>query len=204
MYLLFKVAQEKVLGKIINKGISIFLLSLGLNPNIQDKFVEFWKTVLKRFELGIEAMKYIIKEIPECKMNFISDLKGISFLQDLVIKLKLEKKVIFLGYTSTPEIYFKNASLHIFPSISESFGLVLCETKIYGIPTILLGLDYVSISKGGTIIIYDDNPIQISKEAIKILNNDIYRKKLGKEARDSMAKHTNEIVLKKWTKLEKI
>lgn len=156
---------------------------------------------LKRFELGIEAMKYIIKEIPECKMNFISDLKGISFLQDLVIKLKLEKNVIFLGYTSTPEIYFKNASLHIFPSISESFGLVLCETKIYGIPTILLGLDYVSISKGGTVIIYDDNPIQISIEAIKILNNDIYRKKLGKEARQSMKKFNNELLIKKWIKL---
>ena len=156
---------------------------------------------LKRFELGIEAMKYIIKEIPECKMNFISDLKGISYLQDLVKKLNLEKNVNFLGYTLTPEIYFKNASLHIFPSISESFGLVLCETKIYGIPTILLGLDYVSISRGGTIIIYDDNPIQISIEAIKILNNDTYRKKLGKEAKKSMKKFNNELLVKKWIKL---
>lgn len=156
---------------------------------------------LKRFELGIEAMKYIIKEIPECEMNFISDLKGISYLQDLVKKLNLERNVNFLGYTLTPEIYFKNASLHIFPSISESFGLVLCETKIYGIPTILLGLDYVSISKGGTIIIYDDNPIQISKEAIKILNNETYRKKLGKEAKKSMIKFNNELLVKKWIKL---
>lgn len=28
--------------------------------------------ILKRFELGIKAMEYIIKEIPECEMNIVS------------------------------------------------------------------------------------------------------------------------------------
>ena len=116
-------------------------------------------------------------------------------------KFKLEDKVKFIGYTSKPEEYFKNASLHIFPSISESFGLVLSETKIYGIPNIITGLDFVSISKGGTVIIYDDNPETIGKEAIKILKDDKYRKKLGKEARESMKKFKNELTIKKWIKL---
>ena len=107
----------------------------------------------------------------------------------------------FVGYTIKPHIYFQNASLHIFPSISESFGLALSETKIYGIPNILIGIDYTSISKGGTIIIYDDSIESIAKESIKILNNDIYRKKLGKEARLSMKNYNNKLILKKWVKL---
>ena len=100
-----------------------------------------------------------------------------------------------------PKIYFKNASLHIFPSISESFGLVLSETKIYGIPNILVGIDYISISNGGTIIIYDDSIEAISKESIKILRNDSYRKKLGKEARLIMKNYNNTLILNKWIKL---
>jgi glycosyltransferase involved in cell wall biosynthesis len=100
-----------------------------------------------------------------------------------------------------PEIHFKNASLHIFPSISESFGMVLSETKIYGIPNILIGLDYLSISHGGTIIVYDDNPESIAKEAIKILNNYTYRQKLGKEARRSMLNFRNKLILKRWNQL---
>ena len=64
----------------------------------------------------------------------------------------------FVGYTSTPEIYFKDASLHIFPTIAEAFPMVLSETKIYGIPNILVGIDYVSASKEGVVIVYDDNP----------------------------------------------
>ena len=55
--------------------------------------------------------------------------------------------------------------------------------------------------KGGTIIIYDDKPETISKEAIKILKHKNYRNKLGKEARKSMQKIKNEMTLKKWIKL---
>ena len=156
---------------------------------------------LKRFELGIKAMKYIIQEIPNCEIKIISDLLDIDYLQNLKLKLNLDKNINFTGYTSTPEIYFKNSSLHIFPSISECFPMVLCETKIYGIPNILIGIDYVKMSKGGTIILYDDSPEHISKETIKILKNFKYRKKLGKEARESMRKFKNEIVLKRWIKL---
>jgi glycosyltransferase involved in cell wall biosynthesis len=156
---------------------------------------------LKRFKLGVEAMVNIIKEIPQCKMKIISDLNSIDYLKDLINILKLGNNIEFVGYTPNPEIYYKNASLHIFPSISESFGLALSETKIFGIPSILVGLDYLSISKGGMIIIYDDNSGTISKEAIKILKNEKYRKKLGKEARRSMKKFKNKLLLKKWIKL---
>ena len=129
----------------------------------------------KRFELGIKSMKNIIKEMPECKLKIISNLDGINELEKLIDQLNLNNEIKFVGYTSTPEIYFKNTSLHIFPSISESFGLALSETKIYGIPNIILGIDYVSASKYGTIIIYDDSPNIIAKESLKILKNEKYK-----------------------------
>ena len=50
-------------------------------------------------------------------------------------------------------------NLHLFPTLVEAFPNILSETLSYGIPNILCGLDYVSTSKGGTIIIYDDSPI---------------------------------------------
>ena len=156
---------------------------------------------MKRFDLGVESMKYIVKEIPECEMKIISDKNLIEYLEKMVNLLNLENNVKFMGYTSTPEIYYKNSSLHLFPTISESFGLILSETKIFGIPNILVGLDYISIAKGGTVILYDDNSISIAKEAIKILIDKNYRKKLGREARKSMKKFKNELLLKKWTKL---
>ena len=153
----------------------------------------------KRFEIGILSMKYIIKEISQCQLLIIS--KNNSDVENLIKSLKLEKNIKITGYTNIPEIYFKNSSLHIFPSISEAFPMVLSEAKLYGIPSILLGIDYVSAAKEGTIIIYDDKPEIIGKFAISILNNDEYRKKMGKAARRSMKRFNNKILIKKWVKL---
>ena len=154
----------------------------------------------KRFELGIKAMSHIINEIPECEMKIISKIDS-NNLKDLVQKLNLNKNIKFVGYFSDPSFFFKNASLHLFPSLAEAFPNILCETLIYGIPNILTGLDYVSMAKGGTVIIYDDSPISIAKIAIKILKNKRYRKKLGKEARYNMKKFKNDLLLEKWVKL---
>ena len=156
---------------------------------------------LKRFYLGIEAMKYIVKEIPNCEMKIISVFYGINHLIKLVEKLNLKNNVKFVGFTTNPEIYYKNASLHIFTSICESFSMVLLETKIYGIPSIATGIDYTVTSKEGVINIFDDNPESIAKEAIKLLKNKTYREKIGKIAKESTMHFKNQDIIKKWIKL---
>lgn len=155
----------------------------------------------KRFHIGIEALEYVKKEIPNCELNIISKLSGIEKLQKLVNNLNLENNIKFNGYSSSPDIYYRNASLNIIPSISEAFPMVLSETKIYGLPNIILGLDYIFNAKGGTIIIYDDLPESLAIEAIKIIGRREYRKNLGKEARISMKKFNNDLLLNDWIKL---
>ena len=152
----------------------------------------------KRFHIGIQAMEYIIKELPECELKIISDLTRINKIQKLVKNLNLENFIKFMGYKSSPDIYFKNASLILFPSISEAFPMVLCETKMYGIPNILLGLSYITVSKEGTFIIYDDSPESLSKESIKLLKDKKLMEKVGFEARKSMKKFNNQLLLSQW------
>lgn len=155
----------------------------------------------KRFIIGIQSMEYIIKEIPECELKIISNLTGTNKQQYFVENINLEKNIKFIGYIAAPDIIFKNASLSFFPSITEAFPMVLVETKIYGIPNILLGLDYTSISKGGTVIIYDDTAETLAKEALFILKNKKYKKRLSLEARNSMKQFNNGFILEKWVKL---
>ena len=155
----------------------------------------------KRFDLGIKAMKYIIKKINNCQMIITSKNDKLDELKLLIKTLSLDNNIKFAGYSSNPEIYFKNISLHIFPSIAEAFPMVLSETKIYGIPSILVGIDYITTSKEGVIVVYDDNPETIANHAIKLLSNMMYRKKIGKAARRSMKKLSNIFLFKKWKKL---
>ena len=155
----------------------------------------------KRFEKGIQAMEYIKKEIPLSEMLIISDLNRIFRHEFLINNINLNDIIKFEGYTASPEIYYKNASLNLFPSISEAFPLVMCETKIYGIPNILLGLDYTAISKGGCFIIYDETSESLANIAIKLLLDEKNRFKSGQNARNSMKKFNNNLLLIKWIKL---
>ena len=156
---------------------------------------------LKRFSLGIQAIEYIRCQIPEIKLLIISKFDGIDFLKNYIDNLNLGFNIYFANYSSDPSIYFKTSSLNYLTSISESYPLVLSETKSYGIPTIIMGLNFLSLSKKGTVIIYDDYPETLAKISIKILNNRQYIKKLSKEARDSMKKISNEKIKYDWLKL---
>ena len=130
----------------------------------------------KRFKLGILAMEYIMLDYLNVELLIISDLTRTEHLQNLVRNLNLDNYIKFIGYNKNPELYFKNASLNFFPSISEAFPMVLIETKLFGIPSILMGLDYLTISKGGTTIIFDDTPESLAQVALEILNNRLNRK----------------------------
>ena len=128
---------------------------------------------LKRYDLGIKSMESIVKEVPDCVINIISlpDPR----LENLINTLRLDRNIKFIGFLKDPSTFYKNSSLHIIPSLTESYAMILEEAKAFGIPSIICGLDYLSLAKGGTIILYDDEPEVIAKEAIKILKNNTYR-----------------------------
>ena len=198
-YYLFK---KWGINSILMHNLQTFEYNLVIPSNLSSKkIIMIGRTNdhIKRFELGIRSMKTIIKEIPECKMNIIGAYN--RGLARIINDSSLENYIQFTGYHSNIGEYLKSASLHIFTSFAESYSMVLSETKIFGIPTILCGLDYLSLAKGGTVIIYDDNPETIAKEAIKILKDERYRKRLGKQARKSMEKIRNNLITKKWVKL---
>ena len=157
------------------------------------------KDDLKRYDLGIKSMESIVKEVPNCVMNIISlpDPK----LENLIKTLELDNNIKFIGFLKDPSTFYRNSSLHIMPSLTESYAMTLAEAKIFGIPSIICGLDYLTLAKGGTVILYDDEPIAIAKEAIKILKNNTYRQILGKEARESMKIRKNKFIVKKWINL---
>lgn len=191
----------------------------GINSTLMNNFISFnydiipsdlsHKTIIMKIQsnhkynnyyLGIKSMKFILEEIPDAKLIIISDSNKVDDLKLLVKELNIEKNINFVN-TSNYEIYFKNSSLNIFTSFVEIFPSAITETKLYGIPNIITGIDYTSNCKGGTVIIYDDQPESIAREAIKILKDEKYRKKLGEEARESMKEFKNELTTKKWIEL---
>jgi len=84
------------------------------------------------------------KEIPDLIMigDYPSNYYGIDNYKNLILKTinkyNLSKKVIFLGLKSHKESmqYLANASLFIFPSKFEGFGLPILEAMALGVPVL--------------------------------------------------------------------
>ena len=79
--------------------------------------------------------------------------------------------------------------------------MTLSESKLYGLPTIVVGMSYLSAAKNGVININDDDPKIIANEILKLLNNKEYRELEGKKARKSVDYFPNEEIYKRWIEI---
>ena len=150
---------------------------------------------------GIKAMSEIVKEVPDAKLYFISSDYKIDFLRGLIKELNLTKNVEILHFQKNISRYFLNSSILLYPSKSESFPMVMNEGKAHGLPIVAFNVSYSPSYQKGVIIVDMLNYTQMAKEAIKLLNDYDYRKKMGMEAKLSLKEYSNEETANKWDRL---
>ena len=158
---------------------------------------------IKRYEIGINAMKYVIKKEPDAKLYIVgicNDNYG-NYLKNYIKKLGLKNNIIFNKLVKNTKIYYKNASIFLLTSKFEGCPMTLTESKLYGLPTIVIGMNYLSYAKNGVININTEDPKLIANEIIKLLSDKKYRELEGKKARQSLNDFSNEEIYKRWIEL---
>ena len=143
-------------------------------------------------------MYEIVKEAPDAFLYFISPDPRIKFLRGEIKDLNLTNKVKIISYVTNISHYFLNASALLCPSKIESFPIVMNEGKAHGVPIIAFNVSYSPSYQKGVILVDMLNYTQMAKEAIKLLNNYDYRKKMGIEAKLSLKEYSNEETANKW------
>ena len=156
--------------------------------------------VIKGGKYGILAMSEILKEIPDAQLTIVSPNHPQN-LKDLVKKLKIENNTKWIGFTNNISEFYLNASVLLVTSVSESFPMVLNEGKAYGLPIVSFDIDYSPCFQKGVITVEMFNYTLMAKEAIKLLNNYEYRRKIGNEAKLSLDMYNNNETLNMWDKL---
>jgi UDP-glucose:(heptosyl)LPS alpha-1,3-glucosyltransferase len=115
-----------------------------------------------------------------------------EYLEGLVKKLNLTKRVIFTGERNDIERFYRIADLFVLTSIYEGFGLVYLEAMATGIPCIGLKPDYPKIivssdeiiNNGTTGLLVDPYSVDdLTEKICKIIDDDDLKNKLGKNAR---------------------
>ena len=117
-------------------------------------------------------------------------------LKKLCRELNLEQNVKFLGYLNQKEVIdtFNKFDIAVFPSTFESFGVAAVEAQACGVPVIVSnvgGLPEATAPNYSSILVEKENPDQLAKEIIKLVNNHDLRKEMSKNAREFVEKTYN-------------
>ena len=106
---------------------------------------------------------------------------GYSSFIETVKELELQDKVIFKGYVPDDELelIYSNASLFVFPSLSEGFGLPILEAMSYRVPVITSNYGAPAEVAGDAALLVDPYNIdELAETMYKVLIDQNLRKNL--------------------------
>jgi 1,2-diacylglycerol 3-alpha-glucosyltransferase len=160
---------------------------LGIDKN--KKIILFASRICreKSVEYVIKAFPYIQKEVPEAFLILSGDGPLVSEVKTMINQMNLNESVVLKGYLSRGDLYahYKAADIFVFPSISETQGLVVLEAQMFGTPVVGVGKNGVQMimegNKGG-LLAHSRNPEEIAELCISLLKDKKLHASKSKEA----------------------
>ncbi|MGB4759071.1 MAG: glycosyltransferase [Candidatus Saccharimonadales bacterium] len=159
----------------------------------------------KQIDHSIKAMESVVKELPNATLCIFGDGADKNNLAQLIHDLHLDKHVFLKGFSNNPIAEYSQASLSLFTSEYEGFGLVVLESLSQGCPVISYDIPYgpsdmITDGKNGYLV-EKDNIGMLSKKIIEALSDKKKLQQLSKEATKSVEKFDEKSFVEKWTKL---
>ena len=139
----------------------------------------------KRIPVLLEAMKNVIKEIPDVHLILTGIGTFLNGWKELSISLGIQNYTSFLGFVGERELfkYYASSDIFVFPSEQEGFGQVLIEAMASGTPVICGNILPMSKIVGNGGLTFElNNPINLSEKIIFLLKNRDELNKLRKNA----------------------
>jgi 1,2-diacylglycerol 3-alpha-glucosyltransferase len=179
----FDKARETVNNKLVEEH-------LGLPRD--KKIVLFASRMCKEksVDVAVRAFPFIKKEVPEAELVISGEGPMKEEVEQLIDSLGIKPNTIMKGYQSRPDLFahYKAADVFIFPSVSETQGLVVLEAQIFGTPVVGVAQNGVAMvmenDKGG-FLAKDKDPREMASLVVKLLKDkDLYAKK-RKEAEEN-------------------
>lgn len=162
----------------------------------------------KGFEYLIKALPLVLRKFPDSKVIIIGSGPEEETLKMLVKKLKIEKKVFFIGHVSTSELSSAYASADVFvsPSITystgerEGLGNVILEALASGVPVIASrsgGIVDLIDGRSTGLLFEEKNIKNIAKKISFLLSNKMERDNFSKNGLNFVKKNYS------WEKIDK-
>jgi N-acetyl-alpha-D-glucosaminyl L-malate synthase BshA len=139
---------------------------------------------VKRVPDIIDTFAAVADKIPS-KLLLVGDGPEMTFVSKKIKKMGLQNKIILLGKQENLQELYAISDVCVLMSEKESFGLVLLEAMIYGIPCLGTNIggipEVIEDGMNGHIIELGDIKAA-SMRLLELLEDDSLRKQMGKQA----------------------
>lgn len=188
--LVYKLA-DKVVG--VSLSVKDHLVNINEIPETKGEVIynpvsipiQFPKTKLEQFEIVYVGRLEVVKNVENlikafansnnsnAHLTIVGDGRERKNLEDMSLKLDINSKITFTGFSSEPSKYLSNAALFVLPSFSEGFGIAAAEAMFLKIPVLCSNVggipEFVKNGENGWLF----DPQNIDELSAKL--NDIFK-----------------------------
>lgn len=140
----------------------------------------------KNLEFLIKSFEKIQETTPDTVLTIVGGGPDLENLKEIASKSIYSEKIIFTGYCDRTELpyFYHTASIFVFPSVTETQGLVTVEAMMSGTPVVAIGemgtVDVMQGDNGGYMV---ENTLEIfTEKVLDLLNNKTLHDKKSQEA----------------------
>lgn len=173
-----------------------------LKDNCKEPIILFVGGNLERKGLPavLRALPSILNRHPEYKLVVVGDYANRDSMERLAADLRVQDKVIFLGYQPNEIVnkWHKRAKIFVMPSLMEGFGIVFLEAMRTGTPVIATrvgGIPEVVTHNENGLIISPNQPDELAQSCIKLLSDSKFYNKLSQGAYSTIHKFPPETMV---------
>jgi 1,2-diacylglycerol 3-alpha-glucosyltransferase len=145
----------------------------------------------KSVETVVEAFKIIGPRHPDTVLILTGDGPYKKKIRKIAEKSGLNDRITIKGYLSRPDLHahYKACDIFLFPSVSETQGLVVLEAQYYGKPVVgiaRMGVKMILEGNNGGLLAEEKDPREIADLTMRLLSDkDLYREKSRQAAENA-------------------
>lgn len=147
----------------------------------------------KNIELALSALPHVVEKTPHTKLMLVGRHEHQSKLEAMAAQLGVSQNVIFTGFIDHDRLgaAYEAADVFVFPSKTDTQGLVLHEAASSGLPIVMIDRDITKVVQDGVNgFVVRNSAKELAKKINTILGNDNLKSSMSDASRRLAKKYS--------------
>lgn len=158
-------------------------------------------TPAKGMDQLLEAFALIASRYPDWHVDLYGSGQDEQLLRNIIAANHMEGQVTLHEPCACIADKLVDASIYAFPSRSDGFGLVITEAMECGLPTVAMDCECGPreiVTENSGIIVPDKDIAAFSRALVRLMTDDILRKRMGKGAAEEVKRFYPDCIMPQW------